>query len=102
MSSDKLLLDTVKSIQTMDTSLDLNISIFSSPFIMNTVFKNKEIFRAFINYLVITHNKKIIYDKEFINYYRQTLPDDKTMDDYYFYNGEYTNCNLKNLSNNQI
>ena len=91
----------IKSLQTIDTSLDLK-TIFSSPFIMNTIFKNKELFKAFINYIVITRNNEIIYDKEFNNYYRQILPDDKILDDYYFYNGEYTNCNLKNLNSNQI
>lgn len=91
----------VKSLQQQNDKLDLKL-IFTNPTVMNTIFKNKDIFKLFVSYIIITHNKIILNDKEFINYYRQLLPEDNMIDDYYFYNGEYTNCNLKNLNKNQI
>lgn len=96
-------METIQSIinrlKSYDTTFKLD-DIFSNIPIMNMVFKHKEIFKLFVNYLIITHKDDIISD--ILQYYREFLPDEKQIDDYLFYEGKYTLINPKHLNDQQL
>ena len=96
-------METIQSIinrlKSYDTTFNLD-DIFSNIEVMNMMFKHKELFKLFVNYLIIMHKDDIIMD--ILQYYREFQPDENQIDDYLFYEGKYALLNLKHLNDQQL
>ena len=81
-----------------DINFDLDI-IFSKPDLMNAFFKNKDLFNLFVRYIITMHKNDIIND---VKDYYKTFINGNALDEYYFYNGEYSKIDVSKLQDNLV
>ena len=99
MSVEENIKTAIKSLSHFDIEFDL-MSIFKSPQVMNCFFKNINLFKLLINYLIVIHKKDIILD---ILEYSKNLKDeqlDKMINEFLFYEGLYGLIDIKKLNDN--
>lgn len=99
MSVEENIKTAIKSLSHFDIEFDL-MSIFKSPQVMNCFFKNINLFKLLINYLIVIHKKDIILD---ILEYSKNLKDeqlDKMNNEFLFYEGLYGLIDIKKLNDN--
>ena len=82
---------------------DIDIDkLWESPDITSIIFKNINVLKTFINYLIQTHKTEII--DEIFNYAYNLNDKDlnKTIDEFYFYEGQYTKIKLPNINEKML
>lgn len=86
-------------IKTFQLYLPINIQeLWKQPDITTVIFKNNNILKLFINYLIQTHQ----YNEEIFNYAYSIQDISKMIDEFYFYEGMYTRIKLNNIDDKKI
>ena len=89
----------IECIEKTDTTFNLD-DILGNSVYLNCFLKNKDLLKLLIRYLTVLHKDELIND--ITSYYKQNIPDDNTLDEYFFLNGEYTKVDLKKLKDNEV
>lgn len=88
--------DLIKSLQ-LYRSIDIQ-DLWKQPDLTTFIFKNNNVLKLFINYLIQTHQ----YNEEIFNYAYSIQDISKMIDEFYFYEGMYTRIKLTNIDDKKI
>lgn len=72
--------------------------LWKQPDVTTVIFKNNNILKLFVNYLIQTHQ----YNEEIFNYAYSIQDISKMIDEFYFYEGMYTRIKLNNIDDKKI
>lgn len=89
----------IECIERTEPTFNLD-DILGNSVYLNCFLKNKDLLKLLIRYLTVLHKDELIND--ITSYYKQNIPDDNTLDEYFFLNGEYTKVDLKKLKDNEV
>lgn len=89
----------IECIERTEPTFNLD-DILGNSVYLNCFLKNKDLLKLLIRYLTVLHKDELIND--ITSYYKQNIPDDNTLDEYFFLNGEYAKVDLKKLKDNEV
>ena len=94
-------IENIISSLTLYTELDID-KLWEMPEITSIIFKNVNVLKTFINYLIQTHKTENI--DEIFNYAYNLNDEDlkKIIDGFYFYEGQYTKLKLSNINEKML